>query len=88
MIVSTSFKASTPVVKAELISTKDRGPWTQRKWERVAATLGGGTARATLPAGTAAYYVNIEDERGCVVSTRHATIPAPEPVAPAAARSE
>jgi dienelactone hydrolase len=80
VIVSATFKPSVPVVKAELIYTKDRGPWTVRKWEAVAATLGGDTAKAMLPAGTAAYYMNIEDERGCVVSTRHETIPAPSRV--------
>lgn len=75
--VSASFKPSKPIVKAELNYTKDRGPWTQRKWETVVATLDGDTAKATLPGGTSAYYINIEDDRGCVVSTQHTTTTAP-----------
>ena len=70
------------MVKAELIYTKDGGRWTERKWETAGATFGGDTAKATLPAGTVAYYVNIEDQRGRVVSTRHATVTVPEPGAP------
>ena len=73
-ILTASFKPSSPVVKTKLIYTKDRGPWTERKWETAGATLGGDMAKATLPAGTTACFLNVEDGRGCVVSTRHVTI--------------
>ncbi len=85
-ILTASFKPSSPVVKTELIYTKDRGPWTGRKWETAGATLGGDMAKATLPAGTTACFVNVEDGRGCVVSTRHVTITVAGPGAPAQSR--
>ena len=85
-ILTASFKPSSPVVKTKLIYTKDRGPWTERKWETAGATLGGDMAKATLPAGTTACFLNVEDGRGCVVSTRHVTITDAGPGAPAQSR--
>ena len=60
-----------PVAKAELNSTSDTGPWQDRKWEAIPAHLDGTRVSASLPEGTRVYYLNLFDERGCVVSTEH-----------------
>ncbi len=66
------FKQAEPVVKAELAFTRDTGKWQERKWETVAAELEGGMASAPLPEGVRAYYLNLFDARGRVVSSEYA----------------
>ncbi|MBC7288716.1 MAG: acetylxylan esterase [Armatimonadetes bacterium] len=66
------YESSVPVVKAELLVTRDTGKWQDRNWEAVPATLeSGGRVRAVLPEDTAVWFINIEDNRGCVASTEH-----------------
>lgn len=72
-----TFTAKVPVVRAELNVTADTGRWQDRKWEALPATLGEGRVTANLPAGTRVYYINLFDERNCVVSTEHEEVPAP-----------
>ncbi len=69
------FKSPVPITKAELNYTRDSGPWTQRNWETLPATLAPGKTTATLPAGVTAYYFNLTDTRDCVRSTSHVSCP-------------
>jgi hypothetical protein len=60
------------IAKAELEFTKDTGPWQKRLWEAIPAEIGAdGKIRATLPEGTKVYYLNLTDDRDCIVSTEH-----------------
>ena len=63
--------AKVPLAKAELNYTLDIGRWQDRKWLAVPAEFTGGKTTATLPSGTHVYYLNLIDERGCIVSTEH-----------------
>jgi dienelactone hydrolase len=72
----------TPVVSAELLYTTDgEGPWQKREWKSAPATVVKPTTRveADLPPGTRAYFINVTDDRGLMVSDMH------EERAPAAA---
>lgn len=61
------------IVKAELAFTRDSGKWQERKWESAPAQLD--TARrqvaAQVPEGARAYYWNLFDADGLVVSSEH-----------------
>jgi len=69
------------ISKAEILFTKDAGPWTERKWEAAPADLDAASKRASaaLPEGTTAFYINVIDEKGRVVSAPHEEIAAPAP---------
>ena len=69
--VWTTYDSKVRVVKAELNYTKDTGHWQDRKWQTIAADLTNRRVTAVLPAGTRVYYLNLFDERGCLVSTEH-----------------
>jgi len=62
------FKAAAPVVKAELSFTRDTGKWQDRKWETVEAEIKKDRASAQIPEGARAYYLNLFDAQGRVVS--------------------
>ena len=66
------FKGPTPVAKAELAFTQDTGKWQTRKWETMPAELKGGRASALVPDGSRAYYLNLFDAQGRVVSGEYA----------------
>lgn len=66
-----TFVSAVPVVRAELNYTTDTGPWQDRHWDALPATLRFGKAAAELPAGTTVYYFNLTDERELVVSSEH-----------------
>ncbi|NUP98522.1 MAG: acetylxylan esterase [Armatimonadetes bacterium] len=66
-----TFESPVKVVRAELNITRDRGKWQERKWDALPATLAGNRASAALPDGVTVYYLNLFDERDCVVSTEH-----------------
>jgi glycine cleavage system protein P-like pyridoxal-binding family len=70
-----TFRCDVPVKKAYLLYTKKTGDWEKRTWYSKAATFtsDNGQVRvdAELPAGTAVYYLNIQDNRNCIVSTEH-----------------
>ena len=59
------------VVRAELNYTKAAGKWQEREWASVPAELRGKTARAAVPEGATAWYFNLFDARGLVVSSEH-----------------
>ncbi len=66
-----SYRTKVPIVRAELNFTSDSGIWRQRQWNTVAAELDPGKheVRATLPESVTAYYFNLLDERGLIVSS-------------------
>jgi len=70
---SVRYKAKRAVVKAELNYTKDSGRWQDRKWESVPAELNSKahTAHADVPEGVKAWYINLIDDKGLVVSSEH-----------------
>ncbi len=72
---SAQFKSKRPVTKAELNFTKDTGRWQDRKWEIAPAQFDAKSrsASAKVPAGATAWYLNLFDDRGLVVSTEHGT---------------
>lgn len=71
-----TFHSSAPIVKAELNYTVDSGAWQQRDWKTLPAQLAAGKVTAQIPAGATAWYINVEDNRGLVVSTEHICPPA------------
>lgn len=77
MKVGVNFQSKTPVKKVELNFTTDAGPWAKRRWESIEAEtdLAAGTAIGTLPEGATAYFFNVIDDRGLVVSTDHFNVP-------------
>jgi dienelactone hydrolase len=68
------FKAESPLTKAELCFTRDRGKWQDRHWEAAPAAIDAehGKVTAKIPSGATVYYLNLFDERDCVVSSEHA----------------
>jgi hypothetical protein len=68
-----AFTGQTPIVKVELNYTTDTGPWQARNWQTAAALLDTKAGRATgiLPKEATAYFFNLTDQRGLVVSTEH-----------------
>jgi hypothetical protein len=67
-----TFESAGKIAKAELNVTRDAGRWPERKWEALPAQAeASGRVTATLPEGTTVYYLNLFDDRDCVVSTEH-----------------
>ncbi len=69
----TTFTAQTPIAQAELVFTKDKGPWLDRVWQSLPAALdpAAKTVTTTLLEGTTVFYFNLTDTRNLVVSTEH-----------------
>jgi dienelactone hydrolase len=76
-VATATYECKTGMAKAELNFTLDDGVWKNRRWQTIPADLSAAKrkVRATLPTGATAYYINLTDERGLVVSTELA-IPA------------
>ncbi len=72
-----TYEAPVKIAKAELEYTRDTGRWQDRKWETNPADLTAGRVTAALPTGTRVYYLNLIDDRGCIVSTEHEEISVP-----------
>jgi dienelactone hydrolase len=67
-----TFECKRPLAKAELNFTKDTGRWQDRKWEAQPAEVGPQhRISATVPAEAKVWYLNLFDDRDCVVSTEH-----------------
>jgi hypothetical protein len=64
-----TYDAKSPLAKAELNYTRDAGDWKTRKWLTVAADFGQGKASAAIPTGTTAFFFNLTDQRGLMVSS-------------------
>ncbi len=71
-----TYSGKVPVATAELNFTNDTGKWQDRKWEAIPAQIpASGRVEASVPEGAATYYFNLHDERGCVVSSEHVSLP-------------
>lgn len=71
---SVTFTSAIPIIRAELLFTKDTGPWADRLWDTQPVSLQGNTATAIIPEGVTVYYFNLIDERGLIVSSEHETL--------------
>lgn len=69
------FSSPVPIVKAELNYTAASGTWKEREWLTVPAELDLKSRRATasVPPDATAWYLNLTDTRGLVVSSEHLT---------------
>jgi dienelactone hydrolase len=71
-VVTVKFRSPRPLVKAELnVTADDTSPWPKREWQALPANVKDNVATAKLPAHARFYYVNLFDDRGCVVSSEH-----------------
>jgi hypothetical protein len=72
--VGVRFNSVVPIIKVNLNYTNDTGPWQGRHWKSVAATRNGSNeAQAELPQGSQAFFFNLIDDRGLVVSSIYQT---------------
>jgi dienelactone hydrolase len=64
------------VKEAQLHYTVDKGPWVNRFWQTTTARMeqDDGRVIGRLPEGTVAYYFNLVDNRGLLVSSEHTEI--------------
>ncbi len=84
--VTTAYQAVRPIVRAELnYSVETEGPWKQRKWVAIPATVTPSAVTIQLPAEANVYFLNLIDDRGRLVSTEHAFV-APAPATPTPSR--
>jgi dienelactone hydrolase len=73
-----TWRGGRPIRSAELCFTAATGRWQDRLWETAPAALDQaadgteGRASAVIPAGATAWYLNLVDEAGLVVSGEHA----------------
>ena len=65
------FDPTTPIVSAELNFTLQTGNWEERKWGTLPATVSRGTHKVTavIPMRTTAYYFNLINIHGMIVSS-------------------
>ncbi len=72
-----SFSSATPIDSAGLNYTTDAGNWAKRKWLDSPAEVdtADGKVSAVLPQGTTAFFMNLTDHRGLIVSTELSTSP-------------
>ena len=71
------FTAKVPVASGQLHYTTDSGPWQKRDWHSAEARIAGASVQADLPGERPlVYYLSVTDQRGAMVSTEHATLPA------------
>jgi dienelactone hydrolase len=69
-LVWIDYKAKLPIDKAVLNYTTDSGAWRPRHWDAIPAELKGKhNAQATLPAAVTAYYLDLVDAHGLIVSS-------------------
>lgn len=68
-----TYKSPVPITKAELSFTKGTGRWQDRQWEAIPAEVDRDHSKisAAIPADATVYYLNLFDDRNCVVSTEH-----------------
>ena len=68
-----TFESEVPIVNAELCFTRSTGRWQDREWETLPAQIevAGSQVSATVPEDATVFYLNLFDDRQCVVSTEH-----------------
>ncbi|HEY5792359.1 MAG TPA: acetylxylan esterase, partial [Chthoniobacterales bacterium] len=71
------YESPGPIHHAGLNYTEGRGPWQEREWKTIPAELlaSSRTVRAKVPAGASAWYFNLTDEQGLVISSEHEASP-------------
>jgi len=67
------FISENKISSAVLNYTKDTGPWPERKWESISATIENQKVTARIPDEAKVYYFNLTDNRDLIVSTEHET---------------
>ena len=73
-----TWRGGQPIRTAELCFTAAAGRWQDRLWETQPATIEPpadgteGRASAVIPAGATAWYLNLVDDTGLVISGEHA----------------
>ncbi len=68
---SARFRSEVNIAKAELCYTIDEGAWQERNWQSLPMVIEGDTVSAQIPPNTKVWYINLFDERDCVISTRY-----------------
>lgn len=68
-----TFQSTVAITKAELCYTKASGRWQDREWLSAPAEVNvqAGWATARVPEDATVFYINLFDERECVVSSEH-----------------
>ncbi|MFN5799029.1 MAG: alpha/beta hydrolase family protein [Planctomyces sp.] len=69
--VSATVQATTDIREALLHYTADDGPWQNREWKSLTATISDGRISATVPENARAWYLAVKDARGITVSGEH-----------------
>jgi len=70
--IELTYQSELPVDSAELLFTKNQEGWKERKWLSVPAEMNGKSkVSATIPEGTKAFFLNLKDPRGFVISSPH-----------------
>lgn len=74
--VEVTYQGELDVIQAKLVYTADPGNGSKRRWLTAPMELNTEKQSATgvLPAQTVSYFVNLHDERGCIVSSEHEDI--------------
>ena len=67
------YSGQIPLKDIQFIYTNDNGNWTQRKWRQEIADVSGNRGWHSIPTGATAWYFNLIDERGCIISSQHQT---------------
>ena len=69
-----SVSAPADLEKARFYYTLDTGLWPERKWRKLPATLAGDRLSAAIPEGAVAFYFDVVDERGLMVSSEFSMV--------------
>lgn len=71
-----TYASETPIIKAVLNFTKDKGVWKERNWEEMPASIDASTrtVSVSLPEGISVYYMNIFDNRDTAISSEHESL--------------
>ena len=73
---SVTFESAAPVIRAEFNYTIDAGRWSDRRWETIEAQLAPGVATSYLPPNVKAFFFNLIDNEGFLVSSDYVELPA------------
>lgn len=73
-ILTATFKTERPLIRAELLYTRGRGMWQDRRFNVLEAGIEGDVVTAKLPKHTSVAFLNIYDDRKLICSTPHETI--------------
>jgi dienelactone hydrolase len=72
LVVTAAYRSARRIVRAELNYTDaGEGSWEKRTWQTVPAVVNRDTVTAQLPPEACVFYLNLIDDRGCIVSTEH-----------------